>query len=153
MLKFRRLNAFWLLAPVLVWNIVMGPRLAHPGFGFDNQAAPWLLISENILRLPVMALPILLPLGRKTGREKIGLGVYLVGLLLYLAGWIPLISAPSSAWSNSLAGFLAPAYTPLLWLLGIGLVGGWWPYLLLAAAFVAVHLAHWIEVFQIYSQG
>ena len=48
-------------------------------------------------------------------------------------------------------GTLAPAYTSLIWLAGIGLIGrsrdGVWPfkpwvYVGLACAFVAVHLAH-----------
>ena len=54
-------------------------------------------------------------------------------------------------WSTSRAGFLAPAYTPLLWLIGLGLTGGRlygpvpfkpWIYLVLACVFVAVHVTH-----------
>jgi hypothetical protein len=37
---------------------------------------------------------------------------------------------------------LAPAYTPLIWLAGIALVGGSWPYALLSLLFVGVHVYH-----------
>ena len=37
---------------------------------------------------------------------------------------------------------MAPAYTPLIWLAGIALVGGSWPYALLSLLFVGVHVYH-----------
>jgi hypothetical protein len=55
--------------------------------------------------------------------------------------------SPDSAWSNSLAGFLASAYTPLLWLIEIGLISGWWPYQVLSMVFVGVHIGHWWQVY------
>jgi hypothetical protein len=48
-------------------------------------------------------------------------------------------------------GFAAPAYTPLLWLLGIALLGRqlfwgkfyrWWMYLALALSFLVTHTSH-----------
>ena len=152
MLHFRWKNTFWLMIPLLLWNIFLGPRLVHPGFAYDQQAARWLLISENILRVAVFILPLLLPLNWESKRQKFGLGLYLLGTLIYFAAWLPLIYTPQSAWSNSLIGFTAPAFTPLIWLLGIALVGGWWPYALLSGTFVAVHGSHWTQVFLIYMQ-
>jgi hypothetical protein len=53
-------------------------------------------------------------------------------------------------------GFAAPAYTPLLWLLGIALLGDrlfwetffrWWMYLALCIAFLAAHITHTLLVY------
>jgi hypothetical protein len=58
---------------------------------------------------------------------------------------------PQSRWSTSWLGFLAPAYTPLIWLTGLGLTGRrfywpwpyrWWLYVGLACGFVALHVTH-----------
>jgi hypothetical protein len=67
-----------------------------------------------------------------------------------------LIAAPSSSWSLSAIGFLAPAYTPLVWLLGLALLMQrlhwrspyrWWFYLTLSACFLATHISHAAIVF------
>ena len=59
--------------------------------------------------------------------------------------------APQSQWSTSWLGFVAPAYTPLVWLAGLGLIGRrfylpspfrWWMYVGLACGFVAFHVTH-----------
>ncbi|MFC1996709.1 hypothetical protein ACFLXI_03755 [Chloroflexota bacterium] len=72
-----------------------------------------------------MILPLLMPLHWDTPQAIAGIVVYLIGLLVYFASWLPLKFSPDSIWSNSLSGFLAPAYTPLFWLIGITLIGGW----------------------------
>ena len=83
------------------------------------------------------------------GREQ---SLYLAGVLIYIAAWGLLILAPDSSLARTPAAFLAPAYTPLLWLAGIALVGDrlfasriswrWWIYLVLSALFVAFHVGH-----------
>jgi hypothetical protein len=63
---------------------------------------------------------------------------------------------PDSAWSLSAIGFLAPAWTPLVWLLGLALLMQrlqwpspyrWWHYLALSIAFLAAHIGHCAIVF------
>jgi hypothetical protein len=141
------LNCLWLLIPVLVWNAAFSAKLAHPAFEYDEAVSKWILLLENVLRGAVMILPLLMPLRWDTPQSKIGIVVYLVGLVVYFASWIPLMVAPESGWSNSLFGFLAPAFTPLLWLAGIGLIDGWWPYLILSVLFVGIHMIHWGKVY------
>ena len=34
-----------------------------------------------------------------------------------------------------------------VWLVGFGLIGGWWPYLALSVVFVGVHTGHWGQVY------
>ncbi len=149
MLKLRWLNSFWLLIPILAWNLIFSSYLSHPAFEYDEAVSKWILTLENVLRFAVMILPLLMPLHLEKPQNKIGIVVYLIGLIIYFASWIPLMVAPDSAWSNSLLGFLAPAYTPLLWLLGISVISGWWPYLLLSLVFVGIHIGHWGQVFKV----
>lgn len=147
MLKLQWLNCFWLLIPILAWNLVFSSKLAHPAFNHDETVPKLVLRVENVLRVGVMILPLLMPLRWDTPLSKLGINTYLIGLSIYFASWIPLMYAPNSAWSNNLAGFLTPAYTPLLWLVGIGLIAGWWPYLALSVVFVGVHIWHWGQVY------
>ena len=146
-------NGFWLLVPVLIWNAIFSSKLAHPAFAHDKDGSQWLLILENLLRMAVFIVPLCLTLKWDTLQRKIGCGLYIAGILVYFASWIPLIVYPDSAWSNSLIGFTAPAFTPLIWLAGIGLIGGWWPYLGLSAVFVGVHLWHWSKVWKLVQLG
>lgn len=151
-------NVGWLLVPVLLWNVALASRLPH-GFSpavFWFNIPPLLSAAENTLRMAVFALPFLAPLECGTKTQKVGLAVFGVGLVIYGASWIPLILVPHSAWSQSAAGFLAPSYTPVVWLLGLALLMQrlfwrvpyrWWIYLVLSAAFLAVHISHAALVF------
>jgi len=142
-----------LTVPILAWNVVF-MRFLPPAFGameFWREIPPLVAYGENGLRFAIMALPFLMPLEFATTRERRGLAVFVTGTLLYFAAWVPLMIAPESGWSTSRLGFLAPAYTPLVWLTGIGLVGRrlywglpyrWWAYVGLACGFVAFHVAH-----------
>ena len=142
-----------LTVPILLWNAVftryLPPPLATSDFNRDVPTS--LLLTENMLRVAVMVLPFLMPLDVTSGLHRRGLWLFVLGALLYVLAWLPLMVAPQSAWSTSRLGWLAPAYTPLVWLAGLGLTGGRlygsvpfksWMYLLLAGAFVIVHVAH-----------
>lgn len=142
-----------LLLPILIGNAAFADRL--PSAISDPQRwgaipAP-LSLAENALRILVFAVPFVMPLRVSTRRQRYGLALFIVGSLVYAASWAALIEAPRSLWSNSAAGFLAPACTPVLWLLGIALVGqefSWgkpcppWMYASLSLAFVAAHAGH-----------
>ena len=142
-----------LTLPILAWNVACTQYLPPPlaSADFNRGIPPVVHYTEITLRMTVMVLPFLMPLDLKTAARRRGLWLFLAGTLVYVLAWIPLMVAPQSAWSTSRAGFLAPAYTPLLWLVGLGLTGGRlyrplpfkpWIYLLLACAFVAVHVTH-----------
>jgi hypothetical protein len=99
----------------------------------------------------VFFLPLLMPLTIETSGQKIGLSVYLAGLTAYFSSWILQIYYPDSVWSRSVFGFLAPAYTTIIWFIGIGLIGSqlfikipYNPiiYIAISAAFVVVHTTH-----------
>jgi hypothetical protein len=117
-------------------------------------------LPENLLRMLVMILPLFMRLRVSTPSQKLGLSLYLTGLLIYFASWAVLIASPQCAWSTSEIGFLAPAYTPIAWLTGIGLIGDEfqlprvsfkpWMYWALSALFLVFHNLHAATV---YSRG
>jgi hypothetical protein len=118
---------------------------------FWKDIPPIIGITENVLRVMVFFLPLLMPLTVETGSQKIGLGIYIAGLVIYFLSWLLQIYYPDSAWSKSAFGFLAPAYTTMIWLVGIGLIGTrlfvkvpYRPtvYILISTAFVVVHTMH-----------
>lgn len=142
-----------LTVPILLWNAVFTRYLPLPlaSSDFNRDVPTGMLVTENVLRIAVMVLPFFMPLDITSAVQRRGLWLFVVGVLFYVIAWVPLMAAPQSAWSMSRLGFLAPAYTPLVWLVGLGLTGGRlhgpvsfkpWMYLLLASAFVVVHVAH-----------
>jgi hypothetical protein len=147
------LNCFILVIPVFLWNILFAASLPR-GYSMEffwKDIPPIIGTTENILRIIAFFLPLLMPLTIKTTGQKIGLGVYLAGLTIYFLSWIMQIYYPDSTWSSSLFGFLAPAYTTIIWFIGIGLIGNelfikipYKPiiYIAISAVFVFVHTTH-----------
>jgi hypothetical protein len=155
-------NCFWLLAPILAFNMIFMRQLpaAYQMNVFWKDIPKAIGVPENLLRTLVMILPVFMRLRISTASQKLGFGLYLTGILVYFASWAALIAAPQSAWSTSAIGFLAPAYTPILWLVGIGLIGNElhfqkvpfkpWMYWALSALFLLFHNLHAATV---YSRG
>ncbi len=142
-----------LTVPILVWNMVctrfLPPALASNEF--SRAIPPLVTYGENTLRIVVMTLPFLMPLEVATAGQRRGLRLFAAGTLLYVLAWVPLMIAPESPWSTSWLGFVAPAYTPLVWLTGLGLIGRRlyvpspyrrWMYVAMACGFVAFHVTH-----------
>lgn len=138
-------NCFWLILPLLLWNLALGARITQTAITSDAHSPKWLLIAENISRILVFALPLIIPIQVRDAWQKTGMIVYILGTLVYFATWLPLLLAPNSAWSTSPAGLLAPRLTPFLSFLGIALIGQAWIYGLLAAAFIFLHTWHGIQ--------
>ena len=152
-------NCFWLMVPSILLLFIAADRLP-PAFQaevFWNDI-PWFIAwPENLFRTAVFALPAFMPLSIETTQQRRGLALYLFGTGVYFASWLALIIAPQSWWSLSAAGFLAPAYTPLIWLFGIGLIGerlfvsriGFrpWMFFALTVVFLGFHIVHTALVF------
>lgn len=143
---------FWLLVPILALNVVFAPdlpKMFQPET-FKADIPAWISVPENTLRLVLFTLTGFLPL-RARGA---GWAVFLAGTALYAGSWAALILAPDGAWSSSTFGLLAPAYTPAVWLAGIGMIadrpafsqaprGRWIAlYAALAAGFLLAHISH-----------
>ncbi len=141
----RLLNCLWLMLPLMVWNIILGPRIMNERITSDLHSPKWLLIAENVVRIFVFVLPLLLPLQLKDITSKAGLWVYIIGTLIYFASWLPFLFAPQSTWSNSPVGLLAPRLTPFLAFLGVAFIGHSWPYGVIAALFIFLHTWHGVQ--------
>jgi hypothetical protein len=144
-IEFRWLNCLWLLLPLLIWNVVITPRITIKEVVSDAYSPTWVLVAENLTRILVFAFPILLPLQAKDPLSRIGLVLYLGGTLIYFSTWIPLLLAPYSVWSRSIVGLLAPRLTPILPFFGIALIGYSVPYAFISALFVALHTWHGVQ--------
>jgi hypothetical protein len=147
--------------PILIWNIAFGGLLpaVFQGEEFNKDIPATIIWIENILRLAVFALPAFMPLTIFYRYQKFGLVLYFVGTFLYFLSWRPLLLYPEGVWSTSLIGYLAPAITPLIFLIGIGLIGyrlffniryKQAIYIFLATLFVLVHITH---VYLVYNAG
>ena len=144
-LELRLLDCLWLILPLLAWNVILGPHIIQEAITSDAHSPKWLLTSENVVRILVFALPLFIPLQITEIWGKAGLTVYIIGTLVYFASWLPLLLAPTSAWSTSPAGLLAPRLTPYFSFLGIALIGQSWPYGLVSMVFIFLHTWHGIQ--------
>lgn len=152
------LNCLLLLLPIMAWNLIFASKLpwAYSGEVFDKNIPSFIVSGENIFRSIVFILPILMPIKIETQSQKLGLWLYVAGTAIYFIAWLAQMYFPQSVWSLSAWGFLAPAYTPLIWLIGIGLIGNVlhfsspyraWMYIVASVVFVGFHLSHALTVF------
>ncbi len=119
------LNCFLLILPVLIWNIIFYKALpkGYQAAIFWHGIPPLLRLSETLFRIVIFVLPFLMVLKVKSDLQKTGLVLYLIGIVVYFSVWYFQIYYPDSNWSRSALGFMSPAYTTVLWLLGIGCIG------------------------------
>lgn len=138
--ELEAVNCFWLLLPLLAFNLVFASKLPER-YSADDAVPTWLAWLEHGLRVPAFFGPLLMPLGFGTRTQQVGLAIFVVGSLVYLASWIPPLRRPDSPWARSLLGGMAPAYTPALFFTGLAVLGDSPLYGGLAAAFLVVHNA------------
>jgi len=152
-----RNGALLILPPMLItfglWAAL--PAAYDPG-NFWRGIPGWLGLLENTFRVLVFALPGILYFGKMEAGQATGWGLYAAGIFIYLSSYLLQIFLPASAWSLSLLGFTAPAWTTAFWLAGIGLVcaRSWLPvswhravYLGCAFLFLLCHVGHTVLVF------
>ncbi|MGG8496590.1 hypothetical protein ACQY1Q_09250 [Tenacibaculum sp. TC6] len=118
-------NCFLLLIPLILWNVALINYLPkkYRADSFNNHIPLIIKYSENGIRLILFILPVFMILSLKTNLQKIGFSMYILGIILYFSSWLLVIINPDSSWSQSLIGFMAPAYTTILFFVGIGLIG------------------------------
>jgi hypothetical protein len=147
-------NGVFLLLITMLWNIIFYEYLPET-FSLENfrRDIPALVLTgENIFRILTFGFTILLLLGLQDKAQKTGLVLYIVGVIIYFASWAAQMFLSDTQWSQSLLGYTAPAYTSIIWLLGIGLLGKELvikriPYnrivfITLSIIFVVFHTAH-----------
>lgn len=142
----------------MAWNIALTNKLPkdfQPDIFWKDIPAV-LTYAENISRTLIFMLTLLMPLSISTFKQKRGLILYVGGTILYFVSWLGLIYFPDSRWSSNAFGFMAPAYTPLLWLTGIGMIGNSfyfnlpyrrWFFILTAIIFLMFHNFHTMIIY------
>jgi hypothetical protein len=157
-IKKYTINCFLLTLPIMIWNIVLINKLpqAFQSDVFWKDIPIFLTYGENISRIAVFILTLLMPLSIKTALQKKGLFLYLGGTIIYFASWLILIYFPDSGWCDCIWGFMSPAYTPLLWLIGIGLIGNsfyfnlpykHWLFTSTSIVFLTFHNLHTLTIY------
>lgn len=154
-------NGIWMIFPILGFSLCLMsllPAALTPAL--FNQGIPDVLLNgENIGRIFLFGLPAFFSIGISTKTQKRGLAIYLAGAVLYYLSYMAQIFFPESAWSTSMAGFVATAYTNLFWIIGLGMLGekfyfpSRWryrPVFYIAPAFIFLifHITHAVLVYQ-----
>ena len=146
-------NCFLLLVPVLAWNLIFrpySPELFHPDIYWKN-VSPAIKWIESTLLFLIVIIPVFMPLKIRRKRQKAGLVLYLTGLTVYILAWRPLVLFPDGNWSNHPAGFVTPALSLLLILVGIGMIGDRLffqlpykrnVYLVISTLYILLHISH-----------
>jgi hypothetical protein len=150
--KILRNGALLIVPPMMIsfglWGAL--PAAYSPDI-FWKDIPVWLGLFENIFRVLVFGLPVILYFGNKEPGQSLGWKLYWVGLIVYLASYLAQIFYPASAWSQSMISFTAPAWSTIFWFTGIGFVcvRSWLPipwhraiYFLSAAIFWVLHTGH-----------
>ena len=154
-------NGIWLTFPPLLFSLILMSYLpdALTPAEFNRDIPDLLVMGENIARIFVFGMPLFFSVGLSTKTQKRGLALYLVGIALYFLSYLVLIFMPDTAWSNSMLGFLAPAYINIFWMSGLGLLGEkfYFPesltyrprfYIAPIIIFLTFHIAHTVIVYQ-----
>ena len=147
-----RNGALLIIPPMVItfglWGIL--PVAYSPDL-FWKGIPEWLGLFENIFRTVVFSLPAILYFGKREKGQPLGWYLYFGGLAIYLGSYLAQIVYPNSAWSQSIIGFTAPAWSTIVFFTGIGLVcvRSWLPipwhraiYLLSALIFLLFHTGH-----------
>ena len=118
-------NCFILLIPILIWNLIFFHKLPKAFLEAEPTTIKSTIfnIVEHLFRIIVFIMTLFLKLNITSPQQKVGLLIYLAGVLLYFISWIPLINKKETIWKNSYFGLLGPSFTPIIWLLGIALIG------------------------------
>ncbi len=151
-------NGFVPLIPILAWNLYFTAKLpaAYGPSTFDSNIPPVIVFGETIFRGIVFVMPLFFTLNIGSALGKVGLIIFSVGVAAYFSSWLSLIYFPQSFWSTHVLGFAAPAYTPIIWLVGLGLMAdsyyfkldyAKWHFILPAILFAIFHISHSVYVY------
>ncbi|GEM_PF-2855978 len=145
---FSLLNNGLFILPPLIWNIVFIAKT--PTYYSLGSAPKSLIIAENILRTATFISPFFVPININHAFFNPGLVVFSVGLGLYFSSWLLLMYFPELEISQKNITRLLPALTPIIWLVGIGLMSqAPISYSILATGFICTHIGEYLFRFNI----
>jgi hypothetical protein len=156
-LKIIITNGYVLIIPILLWDYLFTSKLPsqYNPQTFNSNIPLYIKNMENIFRTVILTLPLLFRIDISSSIGKKGMFLYIVGSVIYYVSWLLLMYAPTNKWSKSIFGQAAPAYTPIIWLIGIGLMVdsyyfnfkySKWHYIVPAIIFSIFHVTHTLYV-------
>ena len=141
-------NCFWFFIPVIVFNIVFTKYL--PEFYLKNIKHPIVTI-ETIARIMTIVFSVIMAIKLDNKIGKAGLIIYIIGVLIYFCSYLIVIKIPAISFHNNFIVLLAPYWTSVLWLIGIGLLGNklfinipyhYAAYIVISIVFAVIHSIH-----------
>lgn len=151
-------NGYILIIPIIIWNISFLSYLppSYAPINFNSDIPLWIFVGENIFRTVLFVFPLFFRININVSFENRGLITYLIGIVIYFSSWLAIIIFPTSFWSTSVLGFSAPAYTPIIWILGLGMMAdsyyfkfeySKWHFLLPSIGLIVFHITHAVYVY------
>jgi hypothetical protein len=141
-------SCFWFFIPVIIFNIVFTKYL--PEFYLKNTNHPIVTI-ETAARIITIAFSVIMAIRLDNKIGKAGLIVYIIGVLIYFCSYFIVIKVPVISFHNSIIVLLAPYWTSVIWLIGIGLLGNklfinipyhYAAYIVISIVFAVIHSIH-----------
>ena len=92
-------NCFWFFIPVIIFNIILTKYL--PEFYLRNINHP-IVIMETVARIVTIAFSIIMAIKLDDKIGKIGLIVYIFGILIYFCSYFIVIKIAAISFNNNL---------------------------------------------------
>jgi len=141
-------NCFWFFIPVIIFNIIFTKYL--PEF-YLRDINHTIVIMETIARILTIAFSVIMAIKLDNKIGKLGLIVYIIVILIYFFSYFIVIKIPAISYNNNLVVLLAPYWTSILWLIGIGFLGNklflnipyhYIVFIIVSIVFVIIHNIH-----------
>ena len=141
-------NCFWFFLPIIIFNLVFTKYL--PEHYLKNIKHP-IVTLETIARTVTIIFSVIMEIKLDNKVGKIGFIVYIIGVLIYFCSYFIVIKLPVTSFNNNIAVLLAPYWTSVLWLIGIGLLGNklfviipyhYIIYIVISIVFAMLHSIH-----------
>ena len=95
-------NCFWFFIPVIIFNIIFTKYL--PEFYLKNINHP-IVTMETIARIITIAFSVIMAIKLDNKIGKIGLVVYIIGVLIYFCSYFIVIKMPAISFHNNFIVF------------------------------------------------
>ena len=141
-------NCFLLFIPILIFNIILFQKL--PSHYLKNISHP-IIIIETVARILTIAFSFIMVLSILNKIGKIGLIIYIIGIIIYFASYFIVIYFDNTLFSKYIFVILSPYWTSIIWLIGIGIIGNnlfikmpyhFSIYIILSIIFTTIHTIH-----------
>jgi hypothetical protein len=133
---------------VIIFNIIFTKYLPEHYLININHS---IVTIETIARIITIAFSVIMSINLNARIGKIGLSIYIIGILIYFCSYFIVIELPANSFNNNIIVLLAPYWTSILWLIGIGLLGNklfinipyhYNVYIIISIVFVIIHSIH-----------